>query len=69
MFDEDLFNVFDATASSTEKSGSQTASGSSRNAETKPKGHPEKPDNKRYERFLLADVIRRTADCNPGSCG
>jgi len=53
MFDEDLFNVFNETASSAEKPGSHTESGSSRKDDTKAKFHGEKgnaektPDNKR----------------------
>jgi len=58
MFDEDLFSVFNETASSAEKPGSHTKSGSSRNTGMKTtnhddKGNSEKADNKRYESPFL----------------
>ena len=68
MFDEDLFNVFNETHASTEKSGSQKDSGSLRDAGTKTKhrqdkgnSEKEKTDNKRYEHtgqsFRMTDPI------------
>jgi len=62
MFDEDLFNVFNETSSSAEKSGSKRESGSSGGAGSKSKyreekGNAEKADNKRYEHYLI-DYVR-----------
>ena len=59
MFDEDLFSVFNETTPKTEKPGSQTETGSSRNDDPKisyheAEGNSEKNDNKRYEQIRVS---------------